>query len=251
MFTCTGCIDFVEELFLNKDGSGKYIFSYDMSKMMDKDGMAAMFKNMANEGKEEEAEEGEDTGEEVNAEPVVMDSVVYFKDVPGMKEKFADNPGFLDKVTMHINMDELNKKFLMSFKFDFDNVSEIDYFYNNVDKLMDDDGSGEPNPMDGMFPESAKVKGLFSLKGKTFTRKQVPLFVKQEKSEEDESNAEMMRMMFASGSYKMIYHLPGNVKKASNKEAEIGDDGKTVIMKIPILDYLEEKVPMGNKMKWK
>ena len=150
---------------------------------------------------------------------------------------------------MHINMSEVEKKFLMSFKFDFDKVSEIDYFYNNVDKLMDEGNEGSPNPMDGMFPESAKVKGLFSLKGKSFTRKQMPLFVKQEKSEEDEANAEMMRMMFASGSYKLIYHLPGQVKKVSNKETEIGEDGKTVTMKIPILDYLEEKVNLGNKMK--
>ena len=46
----TGCIDIVEEVFINKDGSGKYLVTMDMSSLMGPEMKGMMQEMMQQEG---------------------------------------------------------------------------------------------------------------------------------------------------------------------------------------------------------
>ena len=46
----------------------------------------------------------------------------------------------------------------------------------------------------------------------------------------------MMKGMMGDMTYTTIYHMPGKVSEVSNKQAKVSDDGKTVILKIELLE---------------
>ena len=144
---------------------------------------------------------------------------------------------------------------LISFVVDFDEIADIDKFYQEMIKLQKENktansGGDQVGTIMKLFGGSFSpdfVK-LFALKKRKLTRFKQPKEAKPEGVEEDENTA-MMRMMMADAKYKSIYHLPGKVKKASHPDAKI--DGKDVIVEVNFLDYVEGKATLENVIKFK
>lgn len=262
MLTFTGCIDIVEEIFLNKDGSGKYTMRMDMSGMM---GMIKMMSAMEGmEGEEGEASEGDALKNLMTKE--ASDSTMYLKDVsPEVLKQFADNPGFAEKVNMRINADPDESVFFIDFNLDFDNMDDIDYFFKNFDTIasMMSDGEGEGGEMDmlgGMGGANNPMAGImggdgltryFDLKKRTLIRRDAAQGETME--EMDDMSAEdkqMMDMMFGDAVYKMTYHFPGKVKKMTNNDATLSADKKTVTLEGDLMDYMKGDFKVANIIKF-
>ncbi len=257
----TGCIDIVEEIFLKKDGSGKYTMRMDMSGMLD---MIAMMGAME-QGEGEEGEE-ENPMAAMGAMGEEMDTTVYLRDAaPEMKKQFADNPGFLDKVNIRTLMSKEDGKFYMDFNLGFKNMDDIEYFYNNFDKVMasmgdDEEGAGGMGGMlGGMGGGSSDLLGSGTQRPYDYNRKKCTL-VRHNTQEEDaasmeedmnEEDKQMMEMMFGNATYRTIYHLPGKVKNMSNSEATLSSDRKTVTIEGNFMDYIDGKLRLDNTIKFK
>ena len=246
--TFTSCINILEEMFLNKDGSGKYAMTIDMSALMESS-TRDMLKGFAQE-------EGAELPEE-DGPPMEMDTMILFKDLPTEMRGELSRPDFYDKVSMKMVASESKEVMKMTFALDFDDADDIDYFLKNMDKIMASMGEDEDNPLDamggggsgmmgGMLPSTGKDYRLFDIGKKVLTRYKAP--APAEDMEEDENMA-MMKMFMAGAEYTTVYHFPGKVKSATNANAQI--DGKTVTIKGDLLEMMEGKADMSTEVKFK
>lgn len=229
LFCLTGCLDMVEEMTLNRDGSGNYSLTFDMSSILEDPMMKGMMEQMMQE------QEGIDMGED----GLEQDTVIYFKDSPELAELYEENPEFWDNVKMHTIMSESKKKMKVSMQFDFKSIDDINYFYQNLQKM------GEKNQVSGGFLPLSN-KGLFSMKRKQLVRAPVEVDTTNKSNNEE---MEMAKMFFATGTYQTIYHLPGKVKKSTIPDATM--DGKTVSIRHSLLDVMDGKAKLDGMIKFK
>lgn len=232
-------------MFLNKDGSGKYTMTIDMSALMESS-TREMLKGFAQE-------EGADMPED-DAPPMETDTMIMFKDLPADMRGDLSRPEFYDKVSMKMVASESKEIMKVSFSLDFDNADDIDYFLKNMDKLLasaeDVDNPlsamGSGGMMGGVVPSVGKDYRLFDISKKLLKRYKAP--APAENLEEDENMA-MMKMFMTGAEYTTVYHFPGKVKSATNPNAQI--DGKTVTIKGDLLEMMEGKTDMSTVVKFK
>lgn len=251
-----GCISAIEEITFNRDGSGTYALNYDLSAMM------SMLKDMGDMGGEEEADDGE---AEAEREPVKQDTTMYFKDMmdADMKASLtADQMKFWEGVKMEVKMDEDEGEAKIKISFDFDKASQITYFQQNMSTLTGDDEEG-PAGMGGMgsmisqmgsTPEGASI----DFKGRKFSRV-VPKAsmedlmddLNEDEGDEAAQAMQMMKMVFSSATYKVVYHFPRKIKNTNVEGAMISGDGKTLIKEYSFLDIMEGNESLTGKVKLK
>ena len=232
-FLFTGCIDIVEELYLNADGSGTYTITTDMSAFMSQE-----MKDLMDAGEEE------GNGEEQEEEPPIeIDSVLMLKDMNPDAFAALERPEVFKKASMHLIMSDSKEKMILSYQLDFDNIDDINYFRQNLSAFSDDGEMGAASG--GMLPSVDAT--LFSMKGKkTLIRHAAENSGQEELSEEDLS---MMEMMFSDGTYKTIYHFPGKVKSTTIPDAQI--EGNTLTVETPVLDVMKGEAKLDGSVKFK
>lgn len=231
-FFLTGCLDVVEEMYLNRDGSGKYTVTIDMSGLFEDEFMKSMIKSSL------EQDSTLNLGG-ANGLPE-MDTTIYFKDMPA--DQMGGNREFWNRVHSKIVMSETKGKFFTSINLDFASAADIAYLYENIGKIGENNSqlsglAGEG----GLLPTNvayAVTKNMLSRK----TPKPA------EKAEEGEE-MEMMKMFMGSANFRTIYHLPGNVKKVTIPNAKI--EGKTVTVEASMLDIMDGKASMDGTIKFK
>lgn len=245
--TFTSCINILEEMFLNKDGSGRYAMTIDMSALMEAS-TREMLKSFA---QEEGAEMPAD-----DAPPMETDTLIMLKDLPANMRGELSRPDFYDKVSMKMVASESKEIMKMTFALDFDDADDIDYFLKNLDKFFasanDEDsplgamGGSSGGMLGSMLPSVGQDYRLFDIGKKILKRYKAP--APAENAEEDENMA-MMKMFMAGAEYTTVYHFPGKVKSATNANAQV--DGKTVTIKGDLLEMIEGKADMSTEVKFK
>jgi hypothetical protein len=225
----TGCFDIMEEVVLNKNGSGQYSIKIDMS---------GMFKNPMLKGLMEG--DSKDAIED-------MDSVVYLKDMPD--SMISDNPDLWKRVSMKIFSNAEKELLYTSIHLDFKSPDEITYLSENFEKVMNKSkgpGSITGDLMSGGGPSGFLAKGLtYSLTGKTFSRKSEAMSVKEEEKE----NLEMMKAFLDEATYQVNYTMPGKIKKVNIPNASI--NGKQVSTKVKMMELMENKVSLDGSILFK
>lgn len=235
VFSLQSCFDVIEKMTVNKNGSGIYELTYDLSSIMSN----GMMKEMLKESLNGEGEDNPFAGSMVNGS-IEMDTLISIKDSPLASEMGADMPAVLDKVKMKMNMSESQGVFKTVMTLNFDQVSEIADFYKALEKTSENGGQG----FGGIMP----MKGLFELNGKTLVRKPMDMNpIKKDMGDED--SMAMMRMMMAGATYTSIYEFPKKVKSTNIKDAEVGK--KTVTVSRDFLEILDGKASMDGKIKFK
>lgn len=263
MMVFSGCINIVEEITFKKNGSGTYALTFDlgdmisMLKQMDLD-------KMLNDG--EESDDGEEDVAKEEREPMVRDSTINFGDVIAEAGQEVENPEFWKKVNMRINVNEPKGIFDMKMYFDFKNAKEITYFHENLNKLGGESdaaglGGEDANPLGGMggiFKMLGGDNGLmkgnnkWKFKKRTFSRSTTQVDMdKVELSDEEQQQLDMMKMMFASATWKTVYNFPRKVKSVDNNNSSISKNGKTVTTSVGLIDLMEGKANLDEKVKLK
>ena len=236
-FTFTGCIDVIEKILMNKDGSGKYTMTMDMSTIMSQEMRGMIEMMMQQQGEEGDNPFGDGMPEE-------MDSMFYFKDVNPEAIASLDRPEVFEKAYMHIQVSQSKELFLMEVGLDFKEVADIDYFNKKIGEIAGDQMGGAGfGP--GMFTGGGNGP-MFGIKGKKLTRYPAPETGELPMSEEEMG---MMRMMFMDASYKTEYVFPKKVKKTSMVGAEV--EGNTLTLERPLIDIIEGKGDMAGWIKFK
>ncbi len=233
-FLFTGCIDIVEELFLNADGSGTYTITTDMSAFMSQD-----MKDLLSEGEEE----GNDREEE--EPPIEVDTVIMLKDLNPEAFAALEKPEIFKAASLHLEMSDSQEKMILTYSLPFKHVDDINYFRENLSQFTDEGDMGMATGGAGMLP--SVTSKLFGMKGKKTLIRYAQSNEEQEAlSEEDIS---MMEMMFADGTYKTVYHFPGKVKKTTIPNAQI--NGNVLTVEAPLLDVMKGEAKLDGEIKFK
>jgi hypothetical protein len=230
MLFLTSCFDIIEEVYLNKDGSGKYITTIDASGLFSNPFMKSALEEAAKE------EGGEDTELE-------QDSIIYYKDMAGYADLTADEQAKVKDLNMRITMSESKEEFIIVNKIPFNSLTELEEISTILGKIQSEDDGG------GLF-SGANPFGSTTPQFKQGKRELIRLPDAPSDDEDmDDETMDMARMFLADAKMTTIYHLPGKIKKCDIPNAVI--DGKMVKVENSLLEMMDEKVSQAGSIKYK
>lgn len=220
-----GCFDIKEEIFLDKNGSGTYVSTIDMTQMKD---MLTMMKSfMPDSLKEGKEDDFDNLGS--------LDSLQnLWKDidkVPGISDVKREKKG--DMV------------FTVSFRF-----ADMKALNTAMTKRNQKNDS-LPEPVSGDFYSFSK--GNFSCNDTSFGGLGDAMKGLNNNASGDDSTAMAMNMIkgfMGDMKYTSIYHMPGKISDYSNKNATLSADGKTITLEINFSDS-DKKQTLENKIRYK
>jgi len=207
----SGCINITEEVFLEKDGSGKYQMTLDMEKMQE---MLDMFKSFS-----------PDSTQSKDLDMASMDSIQNsmgdIASVPGISEFKKEKKGntyefsfrFKDVKALNDAMKKRNDKQVQ--KGDMYSYSPGNFSFNDTTAFGLNDAMKEMNGETGTDSVQAAM--------------------------------EMFKGMMGDMTYTTIYHFPGKVLNYTNKDAKLEADGKTLKLQVNLLDK-EKASTLLNKV---
>lgn len=237
MLSLTGCLDFLEEFYLNKDGSGEYAITIDMSELFNNPFMKSAL--------EEEAKK--DGAEDVSLE---QDSLMYYRDMFPEGVLTTEEQNLIKDLSLHMVMSEEKSKFYIETKIPFSSFEEYERINSVLAKMKkDENADGEDaNPLGGMLGGANPMgdKPRFKLERRKLVR--LPDTGDAFKDIDDETMS-YMEMLFGEAKFKTIYHLPGRVKKTTIPNAVV--DGKTVTVENSFLDLVKQKAKLDGYIKYK
>lgn len=220
-----GCIDVLEEMTLNEDGSGTYMLRYDLSAMLSDPSMRELMQSSM---------EGQEGAEGLN-ELDNVDTLIHIYDNLGPQ---VENREFWKKVKVHMVMNSSTNEYKIDILMDFKSVDEVAYAYENLSSVS---GEGESlTQITSMLPGSP----VFSKKKKSLVR--TSLKAEKEESEEDMS---MIEMFLSEAKHTCVYHLPGKVSSAKIPNAQI--EGSTVTVENSLLDVMKGEAKLDGVIKYK
>ncbi len=238
----TSCLDMIEEVFLNADGTGEYNLTIDMSGLFSDPFM----KEMMMEGLKEEA----------GLEELEIDSLISIEDFAGNFPPTLtyDERDLLNRTEVKMRMSQSEELGMFKISFPFNSIEEITAFQGAFDKInaaSEEGGAGgAAGPMGGLMGGgmTSGSNSIWSLSGRKLSR-EVVLPEENPLDDLDEESMGMLKMFFADATYQTIYHLPGRVRKCSIENAEI--DGRTVTVSYPFLDMIEEQPNLSGDIRFR
>lgn len=241
----SGCFDTVDEFTIAENGSGTFVNSLDMGKIL------SLAKTM-----------GGGNDEMKDFEKLKVDTVVYLKDIKdSLKNLNEAEKKIAATGTLKIQVDAKEDKLNFTFTFPFSNTSEIapiqsilkkakdDVIDNTMTKLMgegakkndgfpggDDEDSGQK---EGMGANLEQYYTTIYEKGK-FSRK---LHKEKYANVSDDKTLKSMQEMAQMGlsvNMKTIINLPKPAKKAEGKGVKLSDDKKKITIEGTLDDFFED-----------
>ena len=267
LFFLTSCA-ITESFEIREDRSGKFRYDIDLSQMM------AMAGNIGAEEPSKSKKKKNKKKEEVASKE--MDTTFTFKSIlEEKKDSIAKLPvdeqqklKRLEKFTVHMVMNEAEKKLIYSMYSDFDTIDELMEMMSPMQSMQSIGGGAVANPMANSAVDALKddSKTSYFYDGKVFKKIVAPGSfkdaLKQELENVDEDAvetseeaiegateeaieesldqmSESMGMIFEQSSYKMVYTFPKAVKSITFENAQFSADRKTVTVDIAMDDYME------------
>jgi hypothetical protein len=241
----TGCFDILEELWLNKDQSGRY----ELTVTMGSGPMANMIQYAQ--------QKTNDSLVALGQPPRPMDTLIYLTDLPDSIKQMLPYPEVLKNLEIQLKM-EKGVKF--RFLYAFSHLDSLYQFFETlaaIEEIQQDSAIKKSKVLD--FPEVANMQKMLGgtpvmhWTGKAFDRT-----ITREAGDDSAefmgemfSNSEepMMRMMMRNRTYEMKFHLPRKVKKVSTGGFTV--DGKDVRAKFPLLDVMKDRSKLECRIKVK
>ncbi len=244
VFSFTSC-SITEKMIISDNGSGKFSYEIDGSKMMSM--MGSAFKGESNDDANK--------GKEVKKGKVV-DSTFTFKELLASKKdsiaKLSPEEQAkmkkMENFSLHMLMDE--DKGIMNYSMftDFKSIQDIQDLMSplqSMKSLTPGAGANMMGANSGLPKENSSTKFFYD--GKTFKKMVSKIEAKKEEikadavSEDDLGGKlkESMSMVFEQSNFKVVYQFPKAVKKISVEKALYSEDRKTITIEYPLKDYME------------
>ncbi len=231
-FSLTGCLNLIEKISFNKDGSGEYQLTFDLSALY----ADPMLKSMVLEGMKSEMPEDVDMDEFME-----FDTTIAF--TQQMAQGFElERPEFWEKVSMDITSSESKQQLIASMIVPFKEVADIDFFMKSLNEMA----KKQMGPAAG-GNDILPANGLLAFSKKKLSRSPMPKPAQSMDMESQEM--QMVKMMLATATYQTVYNLPGKVKKTTMEDAEIKEN--QVSITYPLLDLVEGKAKVEGDIKFK
>lgn len=240
LFLTSACLDIIEEITLQADGSGTYALIMDMSGMMDDGFMGEAMR--------------ESMREETGQDKVELDSII---DIAALNDGLpatltADDRAILDRTTVHLQLSESKGVAQLLFEFPFDKVQDITAFQATLNKMSQASQAASENGggaglmgASGAMPQS---NSTWNFTGKLLERTAIDSPTSLAEMFEEEELG-FVKMFMENSQFSTVYHLPGKVKKCTipNEVKE----GNTVTITYELLDMLQQYPETSGTIKFK
>jgi len=247
LLICTGCFDTVQESTIKDDGSGVFVGTTDMGKLL---GMLKMFM-----GEKEEMKE---------LEKMVKDSTIHLKNLKDSLKNLTDaEKTLIDKGTLRVLMNMPDEKFSLTFSFPFTQPADLitinsllkktrqDIMSDQLKKLKpgelgnDTKDKDDENPLLGGMDNDGKSNEVDDYYNYKYEKGKISKKLNKEmhaKVEDDKSLTTMKEMsqMGMSSTMKTIINLPKPAKKAEGKGVKLSADRKKVTIEGTLDDFFED-----------
>lgn len=240
----SGCFDILEELWLNKDQSGRYELTITMG--------AGPMANMIMAAQKK----ANDSLIAIGQPPRPMDTIIYLANLPDSIQQRMPHPEVLKNMVIQMKM-EKGMKF--RFQYAFRHLDSLHQFWETLaamEVLQEDSTIKQSKMLDmpamGNMQQMLGGTPVMHWSGKTFQRTMTP---------ETDSGSEMMgemladpdnpmvRMMMRNRHYELKFHLPRKVKKVSSGEYQ--SDGNEVRAKFPLTDIMMDRSKLECSIRMK
>lgn len=234
----TGCLETTQEITLNEDGTGTYVYTNDMGKVI------AIFKNMGMPGMENMPAKKMDT------------SIALGTDEAAMAALSSEDKELLKKGSLRVNMDMEDEKFASATSFGFSSLTEIPRFNKltgNVllETLKGQAGDKLPPGMDQM-PEPSSFDDYYTLE---FEKGELKKKLNKEKYADLASDQFLAQLQQAGAmgipiTHTYIINLPKPAEKLEGKNAKLSDDKMKVTVTSTIDDFFDNPENLEFKIKY-
>jgi len=222
-----GCFDITEEIFLEKNGSGKYVSVIDMRQMKD---MMAMLKTMAPDSLKGKDDGGMGDMKGLDSLENMWKGLEGIRGITDVRREKKEEWVFQISFKF-ANMAALNEAMTKRKSSDSGQVQTAGNFYtfkpgvfaNNDTSMAGMNELFKGNKMGGADPNSDSLQMAMT----------------------------MMKSMMGDMKYTCIYHLPGKVTSYSNKKAKLSEDGKTLTLALDLMDESDSAKTIVNEIKYK
>jgi hypothetical protein len=234
----TSCLDTTQEITLNDDGSGTYVNTNDMGKIL------TIAKNMGSASTDKMPQQAIDTSFSFAS---TADSI------PGLS---AEEKELLKKGSIHIKMSVEDEKFTTVMNFPFSTLGDISKFNRLSGKMMMESLKGKmptqmPMGSDAM-PESSSFDDYYTLE---FSNGELKKKLNKEKYADVEKD-EFLNGMKQAGAMGIpvistyIINLPRPAEKVEGKNVKLSEDKKKVTVSSTMDDFYDNPEALEFKIKY-
>lgn len=241
----TGCLDIVEDMTIQSNGTGTYKTTMDMSGMMEMIEMMAAMDTSAKKGETELFSKD-------------VDTTMLMKDFSDTASNLtAEQKRFFAKGKLNMKMSKADKKFILAMEFPFESLKEMETLAKMTEggKGLSMLGKAQNNPMldgaagDAGFPS---MDGLFDMKyqngllERKLNSDKLAAFLKDEKMQQMEQAGEMLEQM----KMQTVIHLPAPAKNITGEKVKLSDDRRTVTIQTSIYDLFKNPAAMAYRVEY-
>jgi len=242
----SGCFDTVDEFTIAENGSGTFVNSLDMGKVL---GLAKTI--------------GGGNDEMKDFEKMKMDTVVNLKDIKDSLKKLNDAEKKIAATgSLRVQVDAKDDKLNFTFTFPFSNASEIapiqsvlkkakeDVIDNIMTKLMGEESNKKNDGLLGKDEEDGEQKeemgaNLDTYYTSVFEKGKFSRKLDKEKyahvgDDKSLKSLQEMAQMGMSINMKTVINLPKPAKKAEGKGVKLSDDKKKITLEGTLDDFFED-----------
>ena len=238
-FFLTGCLETVQEITLNEDGSGTYVNTNDMGKVL------TVAKNMGAASTDKMPQQAIDT------------SFSFALAADSMANLSPEEKEILKKGSVHILMNVEDEKFLTIMSFPFSTLNDIQKFNSVSGKMMMETmKSRMPADMSSMggqeMPETSSFDDYYTLE---FSKGELKKKLNKEKYANVESD-EYLNGLKQAGAMGLpvtstfIINLPRPAEKAEGKNVKLSEDKKKVTITSSMDDFYDNPESLEFKIKY-
>jgi hypothetical protein len=234
----TSCLDTTQEITLNDDGSGTYVNTNDMGKIL------TIAKNMGGTSTDKLPQQAIDT------------SFSFASTADSIRGISAEEKEMLKKGSIHIMMNVEDEKFTTVMSFPFTTLGDISKFNRLSGKMMMESLKGKmpsemPMGADAM-PESSSFDDYFTLE---FSKGELKKKLNKEKYAGVDKD-EFLNGMKQAGAMGIpvistyIINLPRPAQKAEGKNVKLSEDKKKVTVLTSMDDFFDNPEALEFKIKY-
>lgn len=251
-----------EKMIVNENGSGKFAYNIDASKMMSM--MGSAFKDLdeddSKKSKKKKKKSKEVVSENNEVLKKVIDSTFTFKELFASKQDSISKLPLeeqakikkMERFSVRTVVDQ--EKGIMNYSMftDFVSVADLQDVMSPLQSMKSLSPSGQNTGGFGMAPDALEDNSStqYFYDGKTFKKTVIKLEKKKEEnvneiSEESKALSDELRMkesfemFYEQSNFKIVYQFPKAVKKVSIENALYSEDRKTITIEYPLKDYME------------
>jgi len=234
----TSCLETTQEITLNEDGSGTYVNTNDMSKVL------TVAKNMGAASSDKMPEQAVDT------------SISFAANADSIQDLSAQDKELLKKGTLHIKMNMEDEQFITTMSFPFSTLDDIQKINRLSGKMMMESMKskmpGEMPMGSGSMPEASSFDDYFTLE---FSNGELKKKLNKEKyagvaKDEFLNGMKQAGEMGIPVSTTFIINLPRPAEKAEGKNVMLSEDKKKVTVSATIDDFFDNPEKMEFKIKY-